>query len=77
MALHLDTPKGVTVRFAANPDEPRLRIAPSVVADVIVRGLLTGAGAALVLLTREHVGIISVTAVGILALGAALVEWNH
>ena len=77
MALHLDTPKGITIRFAANRDEPRLRIAPSVVLDVIVRGLLTGVGAALVLVDGDRVGIVSVTAVGVFALGAALVEWNH
>jgi hypothetical protein len=77
MALHLDTPKGVTVRFAANGDERRLQIAPSVVLDVLVRGLLTGVGAALVLIAGDRVGIVSVTAVGFLALGAALVEWDH
>ena len=77
MALHLDTPKRITVRFAPDPDEARPRIAPSVVLDVLVRGLLTGAGAALVLVAGDRVGIVSVTAVGVLALGAALVEWDH
>jgi hypothetical protein len=77
MALHLDAPKRVTVRFATDSDRDRPRLAPSVVLDVVVRGLLTGVGAALVLVAGDRVGIVSVTAVGVLALGAALVEWDH
>ncbi|HEV7809721.1 MAG TPA: hypothetical protein VGO64_03910 [Candidatus Limnocylindrales bacterium] len=43
---------------------------------VTVRGLLTGFGTALVLVGGSH-AVESVAAVGILALGAALVSWDR
>jgi hypothetical protein len=44
---------------------------------VTVRGLLTGFGTALVLVGGAHAAVESVAAVGVLALGAALVSWDR
>lgn len=77
MALHLDTPRRVTVRFARDREPIRWRSARALALDVVVRGLLTGAGAALVLGDGDPVSVSSATALGVLALAAALVDWGR
>lgn len=44
---------------------------------VTIRGLLTGFGTALVLAGGSHAAVESVAAIGVLALGAALVSWDR
>jgi hypothetical protein len=52
----------------------RLLRAVPVVVDILVRGLAVGVGGG-VLALGEH-GVASLTVVGVLALGSALLSWN-
>jgi hypothetical protein len=75
MALTLHRPERVDVRIVADARaRQRPRPAAAAAMDLVVRGLLTGIGAGLVAVAD---GVISVTAVGILALGAALLSWER
>jgi len=76
VALQLDAPRRVTVRFARDRQHRPLRV-KLLALDVVVRGLLTGAGAALVLGDGDPVSVSSATALGVLALAAALVDWGR
>lgn len=77
MALQLDSPTRVTVRFAKDRRPGRARSVRALALDVVARGLLTGAGAALVLGDGDPVSVSSATALGVLALAAALVDWGR
>ena len=74
--VRLHSPEGVRVRRAgrswSRPHASRARAL-----DAVVRGLLVGVGAGLVLMSGTRANIASVTVLGILALGAALVEWDR
>jgi hypothetical protein len=77
VALHLDQPRRVTVRFAKGGATRGGRSIRALVVDVVIRGLLTGAGAALVIGDGDPVSVSSATALGVLALAAALVDWGR
>jgi tetrahydromethanopterin S-methyltransferase subunit D len=77
MAVDLRTPDRIEIRLTANAERDEDHGVAAAVVDVAVRGLLTGIGAALVMFAGDRVGVASVTVLGVLALGAALVEWNH
>ncbi|HET7030257.1 MAG TPA: hypothetical protein VFI34_07080 [Candidatus Limnocylindrales bacterium] len=57
---------------AAEPDGSILALA----AEVLVRGLLIGAGIGAVLMTTQINGVLGVAAAGVVAIGAALVSWR-
>jgi hypothetical protein len=74
--VRLDSPEHVRVR-AARTSTSRRRAATALARDAVVRGLLVGVGAGLVLISGSTANIASVTVLGVLALGAALVEWDR
>jgi hypothetical protein len=74
--VRLHSPEHVRVR-PAGTSTSRRRAATSVALDAVVRGLLVGVGAGLVLISGSQANIASVTVLGVLALGAALVEWDR
>ena len=77
MAIELRQPDHVTTRFTAASARADGRLpSPAEVAGVVVRGLLIGIGIALVVVAGPA-GVESVVAAGILALGAALLGWDH
>ena len=77
MARELQRPRNV--RLAIVEPHERRRRSDSVragIVDIAVRGLVVGAGVG-VLLRSADIGAVSLTVVGILALGAALVSWSR
>lgn len=75
MAVDLRSPEHIRIRLAGGISRPIA--SRSEWLGVVIRGLLTGIGTALVLLGGSHAAVISVVAVGILALGVALVSWDR
>jgi hypothetical protein len=77
MDVPLDTPREIVVRVAGD-DEPSAPTSPvSAALDVAVRGLLTGIGAGLIVFAGDRAGITSATVLGVLTLGATLVQWDR
>jgi len=74
--VHLHPAERIRVRRAGNASA-RQKAAAAIALDVVVRGVLVGVGAGLVLVAGSQANIASVTVLGILALGAALVEWDR
>jgi hypothetical protein len=74
--VRLHSPEHVRVRAAGTPTSRR-RAATALALDAVVRGLLVGVGAGLVLISGSRANIASITVLGVLALGAALVEWDR
>jgi hypothetical protein len=74
--VRLHPAERIRVRRAGNASA-RQKAAAAIALDVVVRGVLVGVGAGLVLVAGSQANIASVTVLGILALGAALVEWDR
>lgn len=77
MAIELHRPRNV--RLAIVEPRGRRRRSDQVRAelvDIAARGLVVGVGVG-VLLRSADIGAVSLTVVGILALGAALVSWSR
>ena len=77
MQVVTSRPSAVHVRIAGRDNalpspSPRLRTA----LDIVVRGFLIGEAIGMLLLSEGN-GVISVTVVGILAIGMALVSWDR
>ncbi len=77
MTVRLRTPDHIRVRFASHETTPAKAGSLGLLIDVTLRGLLTGAGAGLVAFAGDRAGVGSVAAIGVLALGAALVSWDR
>ena len=75
MAVDLRSPEHIRIRLAGAAVRPGGTRSEWL--GIVIRGLLTGIGTALVLLGGAHAAVISVVAIGILALGAALVSWDR
>jgi len=77
VAIVLHRPRAVRVGFAAQP-EPVRRRHPGVVPllDLVARGFLMGVALGMLTFTG-HQAIVSVTAIGVVALGVALVSWDR
>ena len=77
MAIELQRPRNI--RLAIVEPRRRRRRQDSIrsgLIDVAARGLVVGVGVG-VLLRSADMGAVSLTVVGILALGAALVSWSR
>ena len=75
-AVDLRSPERVRVRLAGSSSSRRMGAA-AIAVDAAVRVLLVGLGAGLVLIAGARGSVESVTVLGILALGATLVEWDR
>jgi hypothetical protein len=76
MDVVLHRPRGIRVRFARNPPETRRRSTVWSVVDLVARGFLMGEAIGMLTLT-QHQPVVSVTVVGIVALGVALISWDR
>jgi F0F1-type ATP synthase assembly protein I len=77
MDVQLRRPTKVHFGVATPREESRSRSsAVSLALDVVLRGLLIGVGIGVLLMTA-HAGIASITVLGLLALGAALLSWDR
>lgn len=74
--VDLRSPERVRVRLAGSSTS-RPMGAAAIAVDAVVRVLLVGVGAGLVLTAGARGNIASVAVLGILAIGATLVEWHR
>jgi hypothetical protein len=77
--MHVATsrPSAVRIRLRAQPRPiaaPGRQVRSAL--DVVVRGLLIGEAIGILVLSEGH-GFLSVTVVGIVAIGMALVSWDR
>lgn len=77
MTVPLRAPDHVRVRIASHEPPSAKRGSLGLLLDVTLRGILTGAGAGLVAFAGDRAGVGSIAAIGVLALGAALVSWDR
>ena len=76
MALELHRPRHIRVGFVtpeADANEPSIR---SSAIDIAVRGVLVGLAIGLLLQSTDP-SAVSLSVIGVLALGAALVSWSR
>jgi F0F1-type ATP synthase assembly protein I len=76
MAIDLHRPSRVRVGVRSEARRPGRSIA-AVAIPVVLRGLTVGVGVGILLATGAHAGPASIAALGVLALGAALLSWDR
>ena len=79
MAIELHRPHQLRIGVARTPGAVQRR-RPSLLGlslSIAVRGLLVGMGIGTLLMTSGQSGVASLTVLGVLALGAALMSWDR
>lgn len=78
MAVQLARPDRITVRFAGHGQASGRRRLPRVASTVeaTTRGLVVGIAVG-ALLISGHSGVVAITTIGILGIGAGLMSWGE
>jgi hypothetical protein len=80
MAIQLERPTGIRVGFVTVADEPKER-SPLARFEagmaMVARGFVLGIGLGIVLIVGGRAPLAEVTALGIVAIGAALLSWDQ
>ena len=78
MAIELRRPHHLRIGVARAPEAtPRRPTLIGVSASIALRGLLVGMGIGTLLMTSGQSGVASLTVLGVLALGAAMMSWDR
>jgi len=81
MAIQLERPTGIRVGFVTNADDRPAEESPLARLEagmaMIARGFVLGIGLGIVLIVGGRAPLAEVTALGIVAIGAALLSWDQ